>query len=106
MRRTHLRRHENVLKRLLVHVSGLNLGLLMRKRFGVGTPCGLQGRRTCSAGWSSACSGCGAVLVARCARCDRRGIALGFRLALRRDGRKPVAGGAAPVAVAAFTTGC
>jgi hypothetical protein len=51
MRRMHLRRHENILKRLLVHVSGLNLGLLMRKRFGVGTPCGLQGRRTCSAGF-------------------------------------------------------
>ena len=40
MRRTHLRLHENILKRLLVHVSGLNLGLLMRTRFGVGTPRG------------------------------------------------------------------
>jgi hypothetical protein len=60
MRRTSLRRHANILKRLLVHVSGLNRGLLMRTRFGVGTPRGLQGRgRTCSAGWSSSCSGCG-----------------------------------------------
>jgi transposase len=46
MRRTHLRRHSNILKRLLVHVSGLNLGLLMRTRFGIGTPRSLQGRRT------------------------------------------------------------
>jgi len=44
MRRTHLRRHENILKRLLVHFGGLNLGLLMRTRFGVGTPRSLQGR--------------------------------------------------------------
>jgi transposase len=44
MRRTHLRGHGNILKRLLVHVSGVNLGLLMRALVGVGTPRGLQGR--------------------------------------------------------------
>ncbi|MGH8639414.1 MAG: transposase [Burkholderiales bacterium] len=44
MRRTHLRGHENILKRLLVHVGGFNLGLLMRTLIGVGTPRGLQGR--------------------------------------------------------------
>ena len=44
MRRTHLRGHRNILKRLLVHVSGFNLGLLMRTVLGVGTPRGLQGR--------------------------------------------------------------
>jgi transposase len=44
MRRTHLRGHANILKRLLVHVSGFNLGLLMRTLVGVGTPRGLQGR--------------------------------------------------------------
>ncbi len=49
MRRTHLRRHNNILKRLLIHVSGLNLGLLMRKCFGVGTPRSLQGRRDLAA---------------------------------------------------------
>lgn len=43
MRRTHLRGHENILKRLLVHVGGFNLGLLMRTVSGVGTPRGLQG---------------------------------------------------------------
>lgn len=44
MRRTHLRRHDNILKRLLVHAAGVNLGLLMRTLFGVGTPRSLQGR--------------------------------------------------------------
>lgn len=38
MRRTHLRGHENILKRLLVHVAGFNLGLLMRDLLGAGTP--------------------------------------------------------------------
>ena len=44
MRRTHLRHHENIAKRLLVHIAGFNLGLLMRKLFGVGKPRCLQGR--------------------------------------------------------------
>ena len=44
MRRTHLRRHHNILKRLLIHAGGFNLGLLIRATFGVGTPRGLQGR--------------------------------------------------------------
>ena len=43
MRRVHLRRHPNILKRLLVHVAAFNLGLVMRKFFGKGTPRGLQG---------------------------------------------------------------
>ena len=44
MRRTHLRGHANILKRLLVHIGGCNLGLLMRVLFGIGTPRSLQGR--------------------------------------------------------------
>jgi hypothetical protein len=44
LRRTHLRGHTNILKRLLVHIGGFNLGLFMRTRFGIGTPRGLQGR--------------------------------------------------------------
>jgi transposase len=43
MRRTHLRGHDNILKRVLIHSGALNLGLLMRQTFGVGTPRGLQG---------------------------------------------------------------
>jgi len=45
LRRTHLRGHDNILKRLLVHAGAFNLGLLMRTAFGRGTPRGLQGRR-------------------------------------------------------------
>ena len=43
-RRVHVRGHQNVLKRLLVHASAFNLGLWMRTLFGIGTPRGLQGR--------------------------------------------------------------
>jgi transposase len=44
MRRTHLRGHANILKRLLIHAGGFNLGLVMRHLIGLGTPRGLQGR--------------------------------------------------------------
>ena len=43
MRRVHLRGHANILKRLLVHVAGFNLGLVMRSMFGAGKPRCLQG---------------------------------------------------------------
>src|SRR5690349_7272249 len=44
MRRVHLRGHTNIRKRVLIHAGGFNLGLLMRRLIGVGTPRGLQGR--------------------------------------------------------------
>jgi transposase len=44
MRRTHLRGHTNILKRVLIHAGAFNLGLVMRHLIGVGTPRGLQGR--------------------------------------------------------------
>ena len=44
MRRVHLRGHENILKRVLLHAGALNLGLLMRQLVGIGTPRSLQGR--------------------------------------------------------------
>jgi hypothetical protein len=43
MRRTHLRRRDNIAKRLLIHVGGFNLGLVMRKLTGWGKPRRLQG---------------------------------------------------------------
>jgi transposase len=52
MRRTHLRGHENILKRVLVHLGAFNLGLLMRHLIGVGTPRGLQdGWAACFESW-------------------------------------------------------
>ena len=44
LRRIFVRGHANVRKRLLIHVCGFNLGLLMRRLTGVGTPRSLQGR--------------------------------------------------------------
>jgi transposase len=44
MRRTHLRGHTNILKRVLIHAGAFNLGLVMRHLIGVGTPRGLQSR--------------------------------------------------------------
>jgi transposase len=44
MRRTHLRGHDNILKRLLIHGGGFNLGLVMRQCLGIGKPRRLQGR--------------------------------------------------------------
>ena len=41
MRRTHLRGRKNVLKRLLIHVGGFNLSLVLRQQLGAGTPRGL-----------------------------------------------------------------
>lgn len=38
MRRTHLRGHENILKRLLIHVGAFNLSLILRRLIGAGTP--------------------------------------------------------------------
>ena len=38
------RDHTNILKRLLIHAGGFNLGLVMRHLIGIGTPRGLQGR--------------------------------------------------------------
>jgi hypothetical protein len=43
MRRVHLRGRENILKRLVIHSGAANLGLLMRKIFGKGTPRGFTG---------------------------------------------------------------
>src|SRR5207244_4335054 len=43
MRRAHMRGRDNVLKRMLIHVGGFNLSLVMRKLLGKGTPRGLQG---------------------------------------------------------------
>jgi hypothetical protein len=50
MRGVHLRGQTNILKRLVIHTGGFNLGLLMRHLIGVGTPRGLQGRLVATVG--------------------------------------------------------
>jgi transposase len=43
MRRVYLRGRENILKRILIHLGGFNLSLVMRQWLGKGTPRGWQG---------------------------------------------------------------
>ena len=44
LRRTEVRGHSNVLKRLLIQAGAFNLGMLLCKQLGAGTPRGLQAR--------------------------------------------------------------
>ena len=44
MRRTYLRGHQNILKRLLIHVGAFNLSLIFRSLLGSGTPRELRNR--------------------------------------------------------------
>jgi Transposase DDE domain len=46
MRRTHLRGHRNILKRLLIHVGAFNLSLIFRSLLGSGTPRELRNRQS------------------------------------------------------------
>jgi transposase len=58
LRRVHLRGHNNILKRLLIHACGLNLEVLIRTLYGLGTPRGLQ-----DGGFQSVLSSCGRFLA-------------------------------------------
>ena len=64
MRRVHLKGRSNILKRLVVHAAGLNLALVMRKRFGIGKPRGLQGLSTLIFGLCAALYRAGARIFA------------------------------------------
>jgi transposase len=44
LRRTHLRGHQNILKRQLIHVGAFNLSLILRQMLGAGTPRELKNR--------------------------------------------------------------
>ncbi len=49
MRRVHLRGRENIAKRYPIHTAAFNLGLILRKLIGFGTPKGwADTRRACS----------------------------------------------------------
>jgi transposase len=106
MRRTHLRRHDNILKRLLVHFGALNLGLLMRTRFGVGTPRSLQGRAALLAGLRSALWRLWDAVVAAWVRDHRPHTAAGSFARNQDDGPAGAHTRGAPAAIVAFTTGC
>jgi transposase len=69
MRRVHLRGHGNIAKRYLVHVAAFNLGLLMRKLLGVGTPRELASRL--GSGLMAASGGLGDLVARRLGLLDR-----------------------------------
>jgi transposase len=101
LRRTHLRRHTNILKRLLVHFGAVNLGLLMRTRYGVGTPRGLQGRREALRAVFTAILSCWEAVVAACIRRQRAWSPARSFLASWTPTIDLL-----PGEIAAFTTGC
>jgi len=82
MRRTHLRGHGNILKRLLIHVCGLNLGLVMRARMGAGKP------RQLAAGAAAIVSGLFGTIVAMVNALRR--ICIGVNRARSAACRRPV----------------
>lgn len=100
LRRTHLRGHPNILKRVLIHVAGFNLSLIMRQLCGVGTPRSLQGRLAASL---SALDGG----VARMLSLYRR-FWLAGRLLLRRSPNHSLSSAAFALPGSDFTcaTGC
>lgn len=55
LRRLHLRGGRNALKRLLLQGAAFNLGLVLRKSLGVGTPRGMTGRMSGLRGATGAC---------------------------------------------------
>ena len=99
MRRTHLRGHTNILKRVLIHAGGFNLGLVMRHLFGIGTPRGLQGRVAAVVALLWALMGVRHRLIA---------ISSSYRLfAAVRDWRSSLTTSAVNLpAAATYTTGC
>jgi transposase len=99
MRRTHLRGHTNILKRLLIHAGGFNLGLVMRQLLGLGTPRGLQGRRATVLATLFVFLGA--------ARCRLAAIGISRRLtAVVRDRSSPTTLFVNSPAVATCTPGC
>ncbi len=76
MRRVHLRRRENVSKRYLIHVAAFNLGLIMRKLTGFGTP----------KGWAAALRG---VLRSLTGRLRRLNPSWRIRIRLRHAQSQP-----------------
>jgi transposase len=78
MRRVHLRGRGNILKRLLIQVCGFNLGLVLRKLLGRGTPRGLADL-SAEALAASVCLVCGLLWVLR----ERVGRLLGREMLSR-----------------------
>ena len=100
LRRLHVRGHANVRKRVLLQYAALNLGLLVRTRWGIGTPRGLQGHAHLAAALRAACRWCGGT---RSRLCHAPGGCTPLPPVRRpHRGRRRIR----PAADAPFTTGC
>lgn len=66
MRRTHLRGHPNILKRLLLHVGAFNLSLVLRQKLGAGTPRGLAAAKKVLQHLAACCVEAFHAALARC----------------------------------------
>ena len=81
MRRVWVRGHENVRKRVLIQAAACNIGLLLRRQTGIGTPRSLQGRAV-SAIWG---------LIRRLIGCwERLTRAWGFKGGRRRSSAQSI----------------
>jgi transposase len=109
MRRLHLVGASNILKRVLVHVAGFNLGLMMRNLLGVGTPRALGDLQLALCALFSVLQ----LLARRLAGFSRTLLDFAGRSAFRLTGRPNRVGAAAHsipaaawLAEATSTTGC
>jgi len=100
MRRVHLRGHDNILKRVLLHAGALNLGLLMRQLVGIGTPRSLQDRAIAWLRCMWSLIRLPDTLWDAISRLYRPSTSLGDLLTLRDDRRLDFS------VTIAFTTGC
>jgi transposase len=99
LRRVYLRGHSNIHKRLCIHAGAFNLGLVMRQRFGAGSPRGLyalcralHALRAARRGLYTGLPACGGQLAAAALA-----AAIHLLLAVRRNSGPPALG---------ISTGC
>ena len=89
MRRVHLRGREEIRKRILVQAAAFNLGLLMRKRCGFGTPRALQGLAWARAELAAHAADAASAFVRHSGAHFRLLSALVGVIAANSDGRRP-----------------
>ena len=89
MRRVHLRGREEIRKRILVQAAAFNLGLLMRKRCGFGTPRALQGLAWARAELAAHAADAASAFVRHSGAHFRLLSALSAVIAANSDGRRP-----------------
>lgn len=90
MRRVHLRGQEEIRKRILVQAAAFNLGLLMRRRCGFGTPRALQGLAWAQAELAAQGAGAASALIRHCRPLFQLLPAISAVAAANSDPRRPI----------------